>query len=337
MVDGEDESTADEHGELRARSCPPRPGRRSSAPRSNGGSRWRGRGLRRRHARSRWACRAFPENLSGSAPRRTRPRPRTRWRSRRIGWPSSPTAPTSCTRDTTVSPTRSKSAGLDRVGSVHAVLFDLGVSSMQLDEADRGFAYSRTLLSTCGWIPPSGSPRPTSQHLQSRRPRENPHTYGEERFAGKIASDIVRTREKSPFRTSGELVELLYRRNSCRGAPHRRAPGQAHVPGAAVEVNGELDSLRDAIPAALDALPSADGSSSCRTSRSKTGLSSRNWLLARSRAAPRDFRWNCRGWEPSFAFSPVAPSAPRTKRSRSTHVRLPSACVLQNESPGGNR
>ncbi len=79
-------------------------------------------------------------------------------------------------------------------------------------------------------------------------------TYGEERFAGRIASEIVRTRAKTPFRTSGELVELLYRTIPAATRRTGGHPAKRTFQALRVEVNAELDSLRTAIPDALDAL-----------------------------------------------------------------------------------
>ena len=84
-------------------------------------------------------------------------------------------------------------AGLQSTESVHAILFDLGVSSMQLDEADRGFAYSidapldMRMDQTVGLT--AAEVLNTYSHGDLARILS---TYGEERFAGKIASEILR-------------------------------------------------------------------------------------------------------------------------------------------------
>jgi 16S rRNA (cytosine1402-N4)-methyltransferase len=78
--------------------------------------------------------------------------------------------------------------------------------------------------------------------------------FGEERFAGRIAAHIVRRRAQRPFTSTGELVELLYQ---AIPAPARRTgghPAKRTFQALRIAVNGELDSLRDAIPAALSAL-----------------------------------------------------------------------------------
>jgi 16S rRNA (cytosine1402-N4)-methyltransferase len=79
-------------------------------------------------------------------------------------------------------------------------------------------------------------------------------TYGEERFAGKIASAVLRERDKEPFTNSGRLVELLY---AVVPAASRRTgghPAKRTFQALRIEVNGELESLRLALPAALGVL-----------------------------------------------------------------------------------
>lgn len=146
---------------------------------------------------------------------------------------------------------------LDDLGlpSVDGVLFDLGVSSMQLDADERGFSYSRDAELDMRMDPGTG---PTAADVLNtysvpelaRVLRE----YGEERFAGRIASAVVRRREQVPFRRSTELVELLY---AAVPAASRRTgghPAKRTFQALRIEVNGELDAWSAALPAALDAL-----------------------------------------------------------------------------------
>ncbi|WP_054813216.1 16S rRNA (cytosine(1402)-N(4))-methyltransferase RsmH [Nocardia arizonensis] len=146
-------------------------------------------------------------------------------------------------------------AGLDPVGSVSAILMDLGVSSMQLDETDRGFAYSVDAPLDMRMDPTSGRTAAdvlnTYSHGELARVLK---TYGEERFAGKIAAEIVRRRQQRPFTTSGELVELLYATIPAASRRTGGHPAKRTFQALRVEVNAELDSLRAALPAALAAL-----------------------------------------------------------------------------------
>ena len=141
------------------------------------------------------------------------------------------------------------------IAHVQGVLFDLGVSSMQLDEVDRGFAYAQdapldmrmdqTTGRTAAEIVNTYSAAEISRVLR---------VYGEERYANRIANAIVRERERAPLTSSAQLVELV--RNSIP-APARRTggnPAKRTFQALRIEVNGELDVLARAIPAALDAL-----------------------------------------------------------------------------------
>jgi 16S rRNA (cytosine1402-N4)-methyltransferase len=138
---------------------------------------------------------------------------------------------------------------------VHGILFDLGVSSMQLDRTARGFSYAADAPLDMRMDPDAALTAAEvlntyDEKTLSRVLRE----FGEERFAGRIAAQIVRRRAHRPFATTGELVELLYQ---AIPAPARRTgghPAKRTFQALRIVVNGELDSLRDALPAALGAL-----------------------------------------------------------------------------------
>jgi len=142
-----------------------------------------------------------------------------------------------------------------RRGSVSAVLFDLGVSSLQLDDDERGFAYRHDAPLDMRMDQGSG---PTAAHVLNtygqgdleRILRE----YGEERFAKRVASAVVRERARAPFTSSARLVELL--RSAIPSASQKSGghPAKRTFQALRIEVNGELDALRAALPAAVDAL-----------------------------------------------------------------------------------
>jgi 16S rRNA (cytosine1402-N4)-methyltransferase len=138
---------------------------------------------------------------------------------------------------------------------VDAILFDLGVSSMQLDVADRGFAYSQDAVLDMRMDQTQGI---TAAEVLNTYPVGDLarilRTYGEEKFAGPIARAIVREREREPFTTSPRLVELI---RDTIPAPARRTggnPAKRTFQALRIEVNAELDVLRRAIPAALSVL-----------------------------------------------------------------------------------
>jgi len=146
-------------------------------------------------------------------------------------------------------------AGRSGRGSVSAVLFDLGVSSLQLDEEERGFAYRHDAPLDMRMDQGSG---PTAAHVLNtygqgeleRILRE----YGEERFAKRVASAVVRERARAPFTNSARLVELL--RSAIPSASQKSGghPAKRTFQALRIEVNGELEALRTALPAAVDAL-----------------------------------------------------------------------------------
>lgn len=148
-----------------------------------------------------------------------------------------------------------RQAGLAPTGSVRAILMDLGVSSMQLDEADRGFAYSVDAPLDMRMDPTAeltaADVLNTYDHGDLARILKN---YGDERFAGRIASEIVKRRAQRPFTTSAQLVELLY--DAIPAATRRTGghPAKRTFQALRIEVNRELESLELALPAALDAL-----------------------------------------------------------------------------------
>ncbi|URN00443.1 16S rRNA (cytosine(1402)-N(4))-methyltransferase RsmH [Actinomadura madurae] len=149
-------------------------------------------------------------------------------------------------------------AVLRRLGvpAVDAVLFDLGVSSPQLDESGRGFAYSydapldmrmdRTQSLTAAEVVNGYPPAELARILRE---------YGEERFAQRIAAAIVRERERAPLESTRRLADLV--RTSIPAATRRTGgnPAKRTFQALRIEVNGELDIWRRALPAALDALP----------------------------------------------------------------------------------
>jgi len=141
------------------------------------------------------------------------------------------------------------------IPAVQGVLFDLGVSSLQLDAADRGFAYAVDAPLDMRMDP--GAPLTAAHVLNTydvddlaRVLRE----YGEERFATRIARAIVRERDRTPFTTSARLVEIV--RANVPAATRRVGghPAKRTFQALRIEVNGELEVLGRAVPAAVDAL-----------------------------------------------------------------------------------
>jgi len=140
-------------------------------------------------------------------------------------------------------------------GPVNGVLYDLGVSSMHFDDPERGFSYnadapldmrmdpSQTL--TAQFVVNS-----YDEHDLARIFRE----YGEERWASRIAKFIVRTRTRTPIKTTQELVDVIRAAIPAaarRGGPH---PARRTFQALRIEVNRELEALDASLPQAVEAL-----------------------------------------------------------------------------------
>jgi 16S rRNA (cytosine1402-N4)-methyltransferase len=146
-------------------------------------------------------------------------------------------------------------SGYASIESVDGMLFDLGVSSMQLDRAERGFSYAKDAPLDMRMDPTS--PLTAAEILNTYEEaalRDILRRYGEEKLARRIATHIVRRRAHSPFASTAELVEVIYQ---AVPAPARRTgghPAKRTFQALRIAVNSELDALSDMLPAALSAL-----------------------------------------------------------------------------------
>lgn len=143
-------------------------------------------------------------------------------------------------------------AGFD---TVSGVLFDLGVSSMQLDLADRGFAYAQDApldmrMNPEDELTAAGILNTYTSRELARVLRE----YGEEKFAKRIADNVVAARAVEPFTNSARLVDLI--RDSIPQAARRTGgnPAKRTFQALRIEVNDELGVYRRALPASLEVL-----------------------------------------------------------------------------------
>ncbi|MGB8651509.1 MAG: 16S rRNA (cytosine(1402)-N(4))-methyltransferase RsmH [Mycobacteriales bacterium] len=141
------------------------------------------------------------------------------------------------------------------LGRVQGVLFDLGVSSLQLDEAERGFAYAQDAPLDMRMDPTTGiSAAEVVNTYDGKALARLLKEYGDERFASRIADAIVRERARAPFTSTARLAELV--RTAIPAATRRTGghPAKRTFQALRIEVNDELGVLRRALPAALDAL-----------------------------------------------------------------------------------
>jgi 16S rRNA (cytosine1402-N4)-methyltransferase len=141
------------------------------------------------------------------------------------------------------------------LGALDAVLFDLGVSSLQLDEAERGFAYRHDApldmrMDQSGGITAAEVLNTYDAPELERILRD----YGEERFARRVAEAIVRERQREPFSTSARLVEVLKKAIPAASQKSGGHPGKRTFQALRIEVNAELEAWESALPAAVDAL-----------------------------------------------------------------------------------
>ena len=133
------------------------------------------------------------------------------------------------------------------------ILFDLGVSSPQLEDAARGLSFSRDGPLDMRLDPTSGEPvsawlaRATREEIRDVIGR-----YGEERFAGRIASDIVRRRAEHPITSTAELAAIVAR--SVRARSRGKHPATRTFQALRIFINDELGQLERALPQALSLL-----------------------------------------------------------------------------------
>jgi 16S rRNA (cytosine1402-N4)-methyltransferase len=142
--------------------------------------------------------------------------------------------------------------GIDRVDGV---LFDLGVSSLQLDDVTRGFSYAHDAPLDMRMNPNAGATAADVLNEYdvgdlTRIIRE----YGEERFARRIAERVVRARAQQPLASTAELVDIVRSAIPAAARRHGGHPAKRTFQALRIEVNGELDALASAVPDAIGAL-----------------------------------------------------------------------------------
>jgi 16S rRNA (cytosine1402-N4)-methyltransferase len=136
-----------------------------------------------------------------------------------------------------------------------AVLFDLGVSSMQIDRPERGFSYASDAPLDMRMDPSADySARELVNEATERELTRIFRQYGEERYAKQIARAIARRRRERPFERTADLVESI---KAAIPAPARFGdghPAKRVFQALRIAVNDELTALEDALPAAIELL-----------------------------------------------------------------------------------
>ena len=140
-------------------------------------------------------------------------------------------------------------------GHLDGMLFDLGVSSPQLDEARRGFSYMQDA--------PLDMRMDESETLSAAEIvntwsqdelRRILYEFGEERYAPQIARAVVRRREDKPIETTGELVEVIRSAMPAAALREKQHPAKRSFQALRIAVNGELEALPPMLAAAADGL-----------------------------------------------------------------------------------
>ncbi len=216
--------------------------------------------------------------------------------------------------------------GIDRVT---AVLFDLGVSSMQLDQAERGFAYAQDAPLDMRMDRTTGITAATvlAEYSEAEL-RRIFYAYGEEKLAPRYARRIVEARAEHPLQRSSQLVDLIAQATP-RAVQRAGHPAKRVFQALRIEVNGELAALEAALPAALDAL-AVGGRIVVLAYQSLEDRIVKHELAARTRStAPSGLPVELPEHRPEFRLlvrgAELADDAERARNPRSIPVRLRAA------------
>jgi 16S rRNA (cytosine1402-N4)-methyltransferase len=140
------------------------------------------------------------------------------------------------------------------VGNVHGIMMDLGVSSFQLDEADRGFSFHEdAALDMRMNREQNFSARDVVNEYSEEELTRILFRYGEEKYARSISRAIINRRKQFPIESTMELVEII---QTSVPASYRREkhPARKTFQALRIEVNGELDALLEVLPQAVERL-----------------------------------------------------------------------------------
>ena len=141
------------------------------------------------------------------------------------------------------------------IDQIDGMLLDLGVSSYQLDTAERGFSYQADapLDMRMDLRNPLSAYEVVNEYSEERI-KKILFEYGEERFSGRIASAILKAREQAPIRTTGELVRIVKGAIPAAARDGGHHPAKRTFQALRIEVNAELDVIEPAIRSAVSML-----------------------------------------------------------------------------------
>lgn len=141
------------------------------------------------------------------------------------------------------------------IPAIDGLLLDLGVSSFQLDTADRGFSFHKDAPLDMRMSKSGLSAKDVVNTYSEAELADVIFKYGEEKFARKIASNIVKARQDKPVETTFELVDII-KSSLPQKAMRDSHPARKTFQAIRIEVNGELDVLKTALDDAFDCLNS---------------------------------------------------------------------------------
>ena len=141
------------------------------------------------------------------------------------------------------------------VGKVNGMLFDLGVSSPQLDDKERGFSYMQD--APLDMRMDENAPLSAREVLNTWSEAELRSVfwrYGEERYAGRIAAAVTAAREEAPIETTGQFVDIIRRTMPAAALREKQHPAKRCFQAVRIAVNDELGELERMLDAAPDRL-----------------------------------------------------------------------------------
>ena len=216
------------------------------------------------------------------------------------------------------------------VGKADGMLFDLGVSSPQLDEAERGFSYMADAPLDMRM---DVSESLTAWFIVNKWPEEKLKQilfeFGEERYAPRIAAAIVHQRASAPIDTTGELVEVIRGAMPAAALREKQHPAKRSFQAIRIAVNDELASIRELMDSASDLL-APGGRLAVISFHSLEDRIVKNAISAKERGCtcPRDFPVCTCGFKQtlkSVTRKPILPSErelSENPRSRSAKLRV---------------
>lgn len=216
------------------------------------------------------------------------------------------------------------------IDKADGMLFDLGVSSPQLDDARRGFSYMHDAPLDMRMDP--GDSLTAYDVINSWTGEELKrifYTYGEERYAPRIASAIVKRREKQPILTTAELVDTIRSSMPASALREKQHPAKRSFQAIRIAVNDELTAVEDMLSAASDRLKTG-GRLAVISFHSLEDRIVKNAIAARERGCtcPREFPVCVCGFKQtlrSVTKKPVTASpeeVEKNPRSRSAKLRV---------------